>query len=157
MTDQSFRHHRWQRAVWRLSLLTLLIVVLLPWRVGNAQDRPLPETLSVADAHFHLLDFLQNGACLDPKSGQEMSPTVARTLPHFQSHLRLKLLLQKMDEAIGPHATADPCEGNLPWKSSSLPTILALTTVLLRNRKQAGPWSMVRLAIPPPIVTGHAE
>ncbi len=104
MRNRSFRRHPWRQEVSLFFAVTLLIAVLLPASVGNAQERLLPETLPIADAHFHLLDFLQNGAHLDPKSGKEMSPTVARSLPHFQSHHRLKLLLQKMDEANVSHA-----------------------------------------------------
>jgi len=102
--DKSFRHRLLERGVSRLSLVTLLLVVLLLVSAGNAQDRSSPEKISIADAHFHLLDFLQNSAYLDPDSGEEMSPIVARSLPHFQSHHRLKLFLDKMDEANVSHA-----------------------------------------------------
>jgi hypothetical protein len=83
---------------------TPLMALLLCASIGNSQELRSSEEIPIADAHFHLLDFLQNSAYLDPETGEEMSPIASRTLPHFESHYRLKLLLQKMDEANVSHA-----------------------------------------------------
>ena len=93
-----------QRRVSLLLSAALLIAALLRASIANAQESCSPEEVPVADAHFHLLDFLQNSAYLDPQSGEEVPPVAARSLPHFQSHYRLKLLLRKMDEANVSHA-----------------------------------------------------
>jgi hypothetical protein len=93
-----------QRKASLLVSATMLIAVLLLASVGNAQKSCATERIPVADAHFHLLDFLQNSAYMDPQSGEEVPPIAARSLPHFQSHHRLKLFLRKMDEANVSHA-----------------------------------------------------
>jgi hypothetical protein len=60
------------------------------------------DAVPVADAHVHLLDFLQNGGYL--MNGQEVSPKAGDTLPSGTRHFRLLLLLQKMDQCNVSHA-----------------------------------------------------
>ena len=81
MKNESSRQHVLQWKVPLPVLATLLIAVLLRASIGNTQEPCSSEELPVADAHFHLLDFLQNSAYLDPQSGEEMSPVAARSLP----------------------------------------------------------------------------
>jgi hypothetical protein len=77
---------------------------LLPLDDLNAQQGSSSSDLPIADAHFHLLDFLQNSAYLDPQTGKEVAPATGRTLPFSLGHNRLKLFLQKMDDANVSHA-----------------------------------------------------
>ncbi len=102
--SKTCRCRRSQRKTSLLFSALLVIAVLLCASVGNSQQRCSSEQIPIADAHFHLLDFLQNSAYLDPQSGEETPPVAARSLPHFESHNRLKLFLQKMDEANVSHA-----------------------------------------------------
>ena len=48
--------------------------VLLEVNTGSAQESSSSKSIPIADAHFHLLDFLQNSAYLDPQSGEEIPP-----------------------------------------------------------------------------------
>jgi hypothetical protein len=63
---------------------------------------PSIDDIPVADAHVHLLDFLQNGGYL--LNGVEQVPKAGDTLPAGSRHFRLLLLLQKMDECNVSHA-----------------------------------------------------
>lgn len=104
MRSQSSCYHLFQPKVALFFSATILIAVLPCASIGSAQESRSSERIPIADAHFHLLDFLQNSAYLDPESGEEVPPIAARSLPHFQSHHRLKLFLRKMDEANVSHA-----------------------------------------------------
>jgi len=104
MRNESSRYRLLQPKASLLFPAIVLIAVLLRVSIGAAQESGSSEGLPIADAHFHLLDFLQNSAYLDPQSGEEMPPIAARNLPHFESHNRIKLFLQKMDEANVSHA-----------------------------------------------------
>lgn len=74
MRNESCRH----RLLWaRVSLLlsaVVLIALFLRATIGSAQERCSYDEIPIADAHFHLLDFLQNSAYLDPQSGEETPP-----------------------------------------------------------------------------------
>lgn len=59
-------------------------------------------SVAVADAHVHLLDFLQNGGYL--LNGLEQVPRPGDTLPAGSRHFRLLLLLQKMNQSNVSHA-----------------------------------------------------
>lgn len=60
------------------------------------------DSVPIADAHVHMLDFLQNGAYLH--NGNEIPPKVSDALPSGSRHLRLELLLWKMDRCNVSHA-----------------------------------------------------
>jgi len=80
-----------------------LTVLLLVSNAAIAQSTTHPmEAVPVADAHVHLLDFLQNGGYL--LDGKEELPKVGDALPSGSRHFRLLLLLQKMDECNVSHA-----------------------------------------------------
>lgn len=85
-------------------------VILLSWLIvgftcvtGSGQPSPHEmDNVPVADVHLHLLDFLQNGSYL--LDGKEVPPTPGDTLPAGARHLRLHLLLQRMNESNVSHA-----------------------------------------------------
>lgn len=86
----------------RLVLATALLLTGLAWSVTETSQQSHPmDAIPIADAHLHLLNFLQNsGYLLD---GVEIPPAAAHTLPITKSHLRIELLLAKMDEANVSH------------------------------------------------------
>ena len=76
----------------RLVLATALLLTGLAWSVTETSQQSHPmDAIPIADAHLHLLNFLQNsGYLLD---GVEIPPAAAHTLPITMSLLRLALLL----------------------------------------------------------------
>jgi hypothetical protein len=64
---------------------------------SSDQSSPHPmDKVPIADGHVHLVDFLQNTGHL--RDGKEIPPSVSNALPAGSRHLRLELLLSKMEE-----------------------------------------------------------
>ena len=88
---------------WPVVLVGVLLMAGVTWSVtGSPREQHAMDSVPIADAHLHLLDFLQNSGYL--LNGKEIPPTAAHTLPISKSHLRLELLLAKMDDANISHA-----------------------------------------------------
>lgn len=60
------------------------------------------DAVAIADCHIHMVDFLQNGGYLC--EGREVPPRVSDALPAGSRHLRIELLLWKMERCNISHA-----------------------------------------------------
>lgn len=92
-----------------MKVSLVLILALIPQicvgqRVLSADSfKPHPmDAVAIADAHIHMVDFLQNGGYLH--NGNEVPPNVSDALPSGSRHLRLELLLWKMDRCNISHS-----------------------------------------------------
>lgn len=91
----------------RLRSLALLVFLALNCSTSSlmAKDpfKPHPlDKVAIADCHVHMVDFLQNGGYLH--QGNEVTPKVSDALPHGSRHLRIELLLWKMEKCNISHA-----------------------------------------------------
>ena len=88
-----------------ILLVTILFQSLVISMQARSEEsfRPHPmDAVAIADCHVHMVDFLQNGGYLH--NGREVPPQVSHTLPAGSRHLRIELLLWKMNQCNISHA-----------------------------------------------------
>lgn len=119
------------------TVCLLLCLSVAPRTFGQLETQ-LPDdvaSLPVADIHVHLLDFLQNGSYL--RDGKEQLPRAGDTLPAGSRHLRLLLLLKRMDECHVSHAMVSGMPFVKKWSEDDAfrsPYYLSSSSRVLRAR-----------------------
>ena len=83
------------------SFFLLCFIIITAFSCCSAEEpiafhaHPMDE-IPIADCHVHMVDFLQNGGYLH--KGNEVAPEVSSALPSGSRHLRIELLLWKMEQ-----------------------------------------------------------
>ncbi len=91
-----------------------LLGTALPWTTLTSQV--LSDAPVTTDAHFHMLDFLQNGEYLD--GGRLVYSSPANTLPSGKRGKRIEAVLWAMDQANVSHAVIMGMPFLKKWGSS---------------------------------------
>ena len=63
-----------------------------------------PDSVTKADCHLHLVDFLQNGEYWSIRENRFIPPYAGSTIPHGMRHQRIEGVLKRMDAANVSHA-----------------------------------------------------
>ena len=92
---------RTRRAARRVAWAASLQVAILSGCTAAAQQVPAGPPVTT-DAHFHILDFLQNGEYLD--EGELVYSSPANTLPSGERGKRIEAVLWAMDQANVSHS-----------------------------------------------------